>query len=72
MREVFEGEVSGAQDGVLPHLAAGILADPRWLLNRGVVARLARHLLHAGKPALDPAGDEPPAGQPAPTLEVSQ
>jgi hypothetical protein len=44
MREVFAGAGAGDLARVQGHLWPGIRADPRWLMNRGVIS-LARQLI---------------------------
>jgi GT2 family glycosyltransferase len=52
MREVFAGAQSGAHPRVDAHLWPALRHDPAWLLNRGVVAILARSLTRrARRPA---------------------
>jgi len=46
MREVFEGWAEGRGERVDAHWRAGVAADPRWALNRGVWAIGARRLLN--------------------------
>jgi glycosyltransferase involved in cell wall biosynthesis len=48
MRFVFSPEAGGS-DKVDAHLWRGVRTNPTWLLNRGVLARLARSVMRPGK-----------------------
>ena len=48
MRFVFSPE-AGGEDKIDAHLWRGVRTNPTWLLNRGVLARLARSVMRPGK-----------------------
>jgi hypothetical protein len=49
MREVFQGAKEGTPAQVDAHLWPGLRHDPAWLLNRGVLALLARSVARRGR-----------------------
>jgi hypothetical protein len=56
MRFVFAPEAGGA-DKVDAHLWRGVRTNPTWLLNRGVLARLARSVMRPGRPSSSSKSD---------------
>jgi glycosyltransferase involved in cell wall biosynthesis len=56
MRFVFSPE-PGGEPRIDAHLWRGVRMNPTWLLNRGVLARLARSVMRPHRPPLSPESD---------------
>jgi glycosyltransferase involved in cell wall biosynthesis len=57
----FRADSDGTQERAAAHLRAGVRLDPRWLLNRGVLAYCVRQAFGRTRPTVAKAHDQPTA-----------